>query len=1478
MSLKKMSAGRGYEYLTKQTVSGDRELEIHDERRGVGESMTDYYTQTGCPDGYWIGEGRADLGFEGLATESQMKNLFGLGLHPDADRIIAERLNAGDSAVKAVKAAQLGYAFYNYEGKPKRLEGLLAHEKRAERNRLGRALTKAETADVVDRAATKFTEMYRNEAVDVDAVHGGRQPVAGFDLTFSPPKSVSVSWALGDAAVKAKLEEIEKQVVADSISFLEGHAVFSRRGPDGVAHLEAEGLTAAVFQHWDTRRGDPDLHHHVVVSNKVKRADGKWRSLDGGQVYKWTVATSEFSNARRVDLLRDAGFKLRVRSMGEGKEPVIEMAGISDELIQSFSTARAQIKARMEVLERKYKADHGRWPLGEALHKLRDQANLETRPKKADRSTFEALQAGWQKVVPGGRVPVLWEAPAQDGPVVLAAGQVAEAADLITENLSNRRTVWGDSDIFAEVFRWKKEQEQTISPESVAQLTQRVRTVTCIAVVPGTTEIVAGDHRSDGASVYERPNNVRYTSPAVMAAEDRILAAAQEIVMSPITPSALNAALADMSERMAAKGQVFDGDGRRFATAMARTDRVLKVGIGPAGTGKTTAMRVVADAARASGVKVHALAVAATTAQEFGEGLGAESMTIAKWLRGGGALQAQLSAGDFVMVDEAGTVSTPEFDALVQSANEHGAFVVAVGDDRQLGAIGAGGALTMVAREVGAERLTTVHRFQDPEEKMASLRLREGHADWYIDSDRVRGGVEETMRADAIDAWATDRFVHGKNSMIIADLNEDREALNMQAQQWMESHDRLDVNRVCVDLEEGRARAGAGDTIVTRSNAELVLASGGKKRVMNGQSWTVDSVRGDGGLIAVDKSGQKVELSAGYVSQHVQLGYAVTNHVAQGSTVDTAHYVTRATGDVTVAYPAMTRGRESNKVWVAGAESDKVAGRLMREMVARVPETQDAHGTITEGFKNLDKPADMIRATADYAAGLDALRYTICSTNNRLRLSGDGKAEVYQQYRLAEIAGMSPDKLASLVRTDLDDVAAYPSTKQIAEAMKRRVERIAQPDPNRVLANVPDEQIKQMYRQAEADQITADMALSRATEVNQFVARPVTLTTGDTIPSWAERTAGYMTDTTLTNQLMFTEQERKELRTSASQLWDERTRMSEQFRDLNQPGQRLNPEVVELGSKIEDATKRIDAALVEDKKLAGSISDLRGEQALRTRMDAGTSAYERISRRMASDPQNTAQVITERRQAAETMDHAAERSGQAKQLSDQLAYEVQVRNQAPDLSDERRLAWHNPGAGAMDHNLPDDKRSELQGMNDLKNRRIMDAGKSLALDPERPDWTKQLGPVPAEDSPLRNRWELQAGRVEAYRDLSKWNDETKALPDIDTARANVHVYTGVDRELPRLRSDIADLNRRVTAEQQPKDTSLTPQQRTQFNTEFEPKMNTQQPQQAPQFQYSSTDAARRQAEAQRKRDDENRRRQAEAQRQAQQRGRGRRLR
>ena len=313
------------------------------------------------------------------------------------------------------------------------------------------------------------------------------------------------------------------------------------------------------------------------------------------------------------------------------------------------------------------------------------------------------------------------------------------------------------------------------------------------------------------------------------------------------------------------------------------------------------------------------LAPSSGAAQVLGEELGIATENTAKWWQTHLQTGETFNAKQLVIIDEASLAGTLSLDRIARIAADAGAKVLLVGDYAQLQAVDAGGAFGLLAndRDDIAE-LVDVHRFTHEWEKRASLDLRHGHTevlDIYAEHERIVEGDTEAMSEAAYVAWRTDQRA-GRTTVLIADSNESVTMLNTRARTDL-ILDGLVRGAREADLHDG-TQAASGDIVITRRNDRRLRAGG--SWVRNGDRWRVLDVRTDGSLLVRPEGhnrGASLLLPARYVSEHVDLGYAVTSFRAQGLTTDTAHVLVDASLTRESLYVAMTRGREANIAYVA---------------------------------------------------------------------------------------------------------------------------------------------------------------------------------------------------------------------------------------------------------------------------------------------------------------------------------------------------------------------------------------------------------------------------------------------------------------------------------------------------------------------------------------------------------------------------------
>lgn len=1024
-----LGAGDGVRYLLRSVAAGDGD-------RDLATPLTRYYSEAGTPPGYWLGSGLRSLGDGQLAnggevSEAQLQLLIGIGCDP-------------------LTGEPLGQEYPKYATRSERVEQRVAE--------LDPDLGPSSRAQQVEQIEAE------------EAQRSTRRAVAGYDYTFSIPKSASVFWAVADAGTQALIAEAHHTAVADIVDFIEREVAATRigaTGPDGaVAQADVEGVIATAFDHYDSRAGDPHLHTHVVISNKVRTvangvSDAKWLSLDGRPMHAAVVALSEMHEAAFADrMTRVFGMQWEARDMGKDRNPAWSIESVPEELVQEFSTRARHIDAETDRLIAQYEQAHGRRPRPATIMKLRAQATLMTRPEKEVHSLAE-LTSSWRARASDviGADATEWACSITQSatPPLLRADDVpldiiTEFGQQVVEVVGERRSTWRRWNLHAEAsrqtmgLRFATVQDR----EAVTGLiTDAAEAVSLRLTPPELASSPALFQRADGSSRFRPRHSTIYSTEALLEAEDRLLGRASD-TNGPGVPLAT---VEKITARPDVKGRRLGADQAAALAAIAVSGRKVDVLVGPAGAGKTTAM----TALRRAWEKEHGrnsvvgLAPSAVAAQVLGDDLGIETENTARWWQLHIMGRATFEAGQLVIIDEASLAGTHSLDRITAYAEEVGAKVLLVGDYGQLQSVDAGGSFSMLvhARD-DAPELTMLHRFTHAWEKSTSLQLRHGDTDAIdalIAHDRVIGGEQDTMVDEAYAAWRQDSQA-GRASILVAETHDLVTELNNRA--------RLDLIQDGtvrgpgeIALHDGTA-ASVGDTVITRRNDRRLRGRSGWVR--NGDRWTITRLREDGSVQvrpAGHRFGGGIVLPADYVAEHVELGYAVTAHRAQGVTVDTAHTVVTATTTRENFYVAMTRGRDANHAYVATdrpdeahsiphpADNEEATSRsVLYGVLQHVGAELSAHETITaeqERYANIGQLAaeyETIAQAAQHDRWASLLEFSGLTAEDIDDIqASDAYGALSAELRRAEanhhdLGDLFPKLVADRSLTDADDIAS----------------------------------------------------------------------------------------------------------------------------------------------------------------------------------------------------------------------------------------------------------------------------------------------------------------------------------------------------------------------------------------------------------------------------------------------------------------------
>ena len=393
-----------------------------------------------------------------------------------------------------------------------------------------------------------------------------------------------------------------------------------------------------------------------------------------------------------------------------------------------------------------------------------------------------------------------------------------------------------------------------------------------------------------------------------------------------VSEAALETAIAGAE---ATTGVQLSGEQRAAAVSICTSGRGAELVEGVAGAGKTTMLRVVAAVFAEAGFEVLGTATSGQATRNLADDAGiGQSRTLASLIWRLDHRQLNLSEQTAVILDEVGMTDDVDLVRLTAHVEAAGAKLVLVGDHRQLGAVGPGGALgALVGRHPSAvHHLNENRRQHDPAERTALAALRDGEVSeaisFYLGQDRIHA---EPARSDAlqaaVDAWSAD-VAAGHRTGLYAWRRANVAELNGLARNWMESTGRLSgPEMVC----PGGNTYRAGDQVVT-------LAPGPGGRPVTSERALVEAVHLATGAVQLRTSdGRQVRLIwEEAAADRLGYGYATTVHRSQGATVDKAHLFSDG-GGRELAYVAMSRARESTHVWVVADDLDQAAEDLRRE-------------------------------------------------------------------------------------------------------------------------------------------------------------------------------------------------------------------------------------------------------------------------------------------------------------------------------------------------------------------------------------------------------------------------------------------------------------------------------------------------------------------------------------------------------------------
>ena len=930
-----LSKGYDLDYIWKQVD------------RGPAKDAAGYYIQAsesgGEPPGRWWGPGAKALGLEpGQTVERGPYDLlFGERKAPDGTPL-------GRPPGGGRKAADL-YA------------KLLAAEPHA-------------TADRRRELRTEATRQARQSPLFFDLTISLSKSISLFHASLG--ENARLARQAGDqdgdrywSALVTEVDEMIWQAVQAGFGYFQREAGYTRTGSHGrrvggqeTGQWQEADLAVAHWLQHTSRDGDMQLHVHSQIAHTARTVtDGKWRAPDslGYNEHIGAVAAIVSQHLEEA-LTRRFGVEWVARDDGHG----FEIKGISGEMMRVFSSRRESITADLRDRAARFEQRYGRKPSQRELAQLAQASNFKTRANKSGVLDFAQVHAGWaDKLTRALGVPLasvarsVWHVgggagartrgPRDPGPVPSQL-ELSQAAQKAVALAQQEKSTWTRADLIKYLGRVLP--RSGMDPARAAALLEDLadralasefEPVACLQA-PEPAEVPRSLLRADGRSIYQRHGGVRYATHAQLSLEERMLALARADGAPRMTRAeaarVLGADLAQLERALA--GRAHDAQGKRTRSGLREDQAAAALSVltdgrrvsvinAPAGSGKTWVLAAAGQAWASAGLgRVIGITPSQSARNTLAAGVPVcyNSAQFLGHLPGqrGARGPIRLRPGDLVLMDEASMISNPDLADVISQATAGGAKVILAGDTQQLQAVENGGGMSLLADALGYARLAEPARFRAAWEQAASLRLRAGDTTVlaeYNQQGRIRGGEPEQM-VDAAAAAYLALTLGGTDTLLMAADHALRRELSRRVRE-----DLLRLGIVqpgpAVRIADG-ATASAGDLIICTSNDHTVQAGEPGRTLANGDLLRIEAVTSAGLIVrrALDadpRTGQRRWtgqhfLYAGYGT--AELGYAVTDHVAQGRTVTAGLAVITGTEDRQHAYVALTRGTNTNLAYV----------------------------------------------------------------------------------------------------------------------------------------------------------------------------------------------------------------------------------------------------------------------------------------------------------------------------------------------------------------------------------------------------------------------------------------------------------------------------------------------------------------------------------------------------------------------------------
>ena len=571
---------------------------------------------------------------------------------------------------------------------------------------------------------------------------------AGWDATFSAPKSVSLTALVGG---DERVREAHRESVRVALDQLE-HYTQARIGGNHPPETTGKFI-AAKFEHDTARPVDgyvaPQLHTHVVIFNMTERADGETRALQERGLFQSQQFATAIYQSELTYRVRQLGYEITT-----GRSGAPEIKGYTQEYLDASSPRSQQIR---EYLERTGRS--GKEAAEIAAHSTRDRKEIHSPGEVMAAHRKLAADFGHQAdtVVRAAR-----ERSQHQGKPVNWLDRVRESLTFSRDKNFEREAVVDERALIRDGLR-----------RGMGEITHaQVRANLDTRLASGEFQVVEGPQGAPGR---------QFTTAKTIEAEHEVIRRVREGQnhFEPILPRPQAIAVAEQHSHLnrAQKTVVED--------VLSSPDRIQGIQ-GFAGSGKTTTLTVIRGAAESQGYQVEGFAPTSRAARQLNEA-GIEAGTLQGFLSrtANPDLQGQKH---FYLVDESSLASTNQMREFLSriGSNDH---VLLIGDVRQHQGVEAGRPFEQL-QEAGMRTATLddIVRQKDPALKSAVELLATSQVSAALDVLQQQGHVKEITGAEERIRVIAKSYVESpENSLIVSPDNASRRELNVAVRQELKA-------------------------------------------------------------------------------------------------------------------------------------------------------------------------------------------------------------------------------------------------------------------------------------------------------------------------------------------------------------------------------------------------------------------------------------------------------------------------------------------------------------------------------------------------------------------------------------------------------------------------------------------------------------------------------------------------------------------